>query len=490
VSDKQGNTGVERAVVSGLCQYGKDAWIDVSDIIDSSSFVEQHNQMIFRVIDNIINIQGIETIDLSSIVATAETLGFSSTISDRKYNDYIRSIFNFPVELANVRVHAKKLAKLEIARKWKNKLKDIYNKMAEVTGDETIDEIVNIPESALFDMVHNLYHNTDNNPVQIAEGNSELLNDLINNPIEMIGVPTPWPIYNEIIGGGLRPGVSLIAARPKIGKSSLAKDALLHISGKMNIPTLYIDTEMDKTEQVFRMLATLSDVPTKRIETGYFGQDDDEKERVFLANKELEAMPLSHKRVGGMDFKEILSIVRRWIFKDVGFDDSGEANPCVIVYDYFKLMNVETLQKMQEFQALGFQISELSDFTKQYSIPCLAFVQTNREGIKETGGSVLSGSDRLLWLCISACDFKRKTSEEIEEDGPEFGNRKLVPIECRYGSSLSDNDYIHMNLQGNISKVTELGTKSASIKDEDDSGFTGGKPIPVEDDEEEDDCPF
>jgi hypothetical protein len=142
--------------------------------------------------------------------------------------------------------------------------------------------------------------------------------------------------------------------------------------------------------------------------------------------KKLEKIPFYHRWVGGKAFEEISSIMRRWIYQNVGFNSEGKTNPHLIIYDYFKLMNDDNLGKMQEYQAIGFQISYLSDFCKKYNTPCLSFVQINRDGITKDTSDIISQSDRLLWLATSVAIFKRLTKDEIiQNGGTKFGNRRM-----------------------------------------------------------------
>ena len=78
---------------------------------------------------------------------------------------------------------------------------------------------------------------------------------------------------------------------------------------------------------------------------------------------------------------------------------------------------------------------------------------------------------------------KKKSDEEVAEDGPEAGNRKLVPIVARHGPGLDDGDYINMSMQGEIAKIGENKTRNELKKRgsrNEDSGF-----IVDEDDDEE-----
>ena len=83
-----------------------------------------------------------------------------------------------------------------------------------------------------------------------------------------------------------------------------------------------------------------------------------------------------------------------------------------------------------------------------------------RDGITKESTDAVSGSDRLIWLCTSFTIFKAKSPEELAEDGPNAGNRKLVPIVSRHGAGLDDGDYINMVMQGSHAKLRELKTRN------------------------------
>ena len=66
----------------------------------------------------------------------------------------------------------------------------------------------------------------------------------------------------------------------------------------------------------------------------------------------------------------------------------------------------------------------------------------------------------MIWLCTSFSIFKIKSPEELAEDGPNAGNRKLVPIVSRHGAGLDDGNYINMVMDGSHAKLRELKTRN------------------------------
>ena len=465
------NSGAERGVLAGLCRFGKQAYYDVSDIIGVNSFGFENNQALYKSVEKAFETS--ETIDATAILASAEALGLDGILTKNKTDiDFIRSLFNFPIQLPNVRILAKQVAKLEYVRKGQAAHLEAYDKLGTCDGTEPIDHIVSISENAVFDLTNEINNSNDNTPVKLCETAKDRLDFLAKNPVKMKGIPTPYPIFNELIGGGLRTGVHLVAARPKIGKSSHALNCGWHVADVLDIPTLYVDTELVPQEQEDRLIALVSGIYYRLIETGQFAQSAVDAKKVYDAIDKIKKSRFYHKWVGGKSFEEITSIMRRWIYSTVGFDANGNTNPHLIIYDYFKLMDASVLSTMQEHQAIGFQVSYLSDFAKKYDSPILSYIQVNRDGITKESSDIIAQSDRLLWLCTSCSVFRRKEPEEINEDGGmRNGNRKLSILETRFGEPLEFGDYVCMNLDGKIAQVKELKTKFQLMNQKDDTGF-------------------
>jgi len=467
------DVAAERAVLSGLCQHGLDAFLDTEDVLTTNSFVVESNQILYKCIKEILAESN--NVDASSILSVAGKLGFSEHISKKKEMDYLRSIFNFPIHLENVRRHATKIRKLEIAREIKKRLLQCQIDIVKVNGEERIDEIIAIAENPIFELTALLNRGREDKPVLLGDLVDDYLIDLEENPSDMIGISTGFSRYDHAIGGGLRRKcVDLVAARPKIGKSMFGDSVALHVAGELNIPVLMLDTEMSKEDHFNRILANLSSVPINDIAMGKFANNPVSKEKIKQAAEKFKEMPYDYISIAGMPFEQTLSMMRRWVLQRVGVDENGRAKNCLIIYDYLKLMSSDTINRnLQEFQILGFQITSLHNFCVQYDCPCLSFVQLNRDGITKESTDVVSGSDRLIWLCTSFTIFKKKSDEEMAEDGDELGNRKLVPVVARHGAGLEDGDYINISMRGEIARIKENKTRNEVKKSRksEDQGF-------------------
>jgi replicative DNA helicase len=474
----------ERAVLAGIFQYGENAYLDIADIVQETSFTIDSNNIIFKCLKTLCD-SNQSPIDIASIYSVAQELGFSHILSKKEETQHLKAIIDFPVSLDNVRKFAAKIRKLEIARLLRKQLEETQDKILEVTGNEPISSIIGIAEDSIFNFT-SLLNDTDSGPEKMGSSIEEYIQSLEENKVDQVGIPTGFPTYDLAIGGGLRKGtINVIGARPKTGKTLLSDNMGINVA-KLGVPVLNMDTEMNKEDHIHRILAMLTEIEINNIETGKFSDSPDKKNKITKAAQELKDMKLYHKSIAGKPFEDQLAIMRRWLVKEVGLNDNGTAKDCVIFYDYLKLMDSSGIsQDLKEYQLLGFMMTSLHNFAVRYKVPIVAFIQLNRDGITKESTDSASGSDRIIWLCSNFSIFKRKSDEEIAEDGPDNGNRKLVPLISRHGGGLDDNDYINCYMKGWCAKITEGKTRLevANNTKNDSEGF-------VVNDNDNDQIPF
>ena len=454
----------ERAVLSGIIQYGNDSYLDIVDIVQESTFSIDSNTIIYKCLRRLFETQDISVVDIASIYSVSQELNLYHILSKSDETLHLKSIIDFPVDKANIRKFAAKIRKLEIARLLHKQLEVAQDKLLDVNGSESINQILSLAEDTVFDFT-NLLNDGEHNPCLVGEGATSYIQDLEKNPIDQVGISSGFPVYDEAIGGGLRRGtINVIAARPKTGKTLLVDNMGWNIANK-GIPVLNMDTEMTREDHINRLLGMISENDLRDIETGKFAQSPAKKEKLYQATEQLEKSPIYYKSIAGKAFDEQLGIMRRWVTKVVGLNSDGSAKDCVIFYDYLKLMDTQGMsQDLKEYQLLGFMMTSLHNFAVKYKVPVVAFIQLNRDGINKESTDTASGSDRIVWLCSNFTIFKRKSDEEMAEDGPQNGNRKLVPVISRHGGGLDENDYINCHMKGWCAKITEGKTRIELMK--------------------------
>lgn len=442
----------ERAVLAGIIKYGANAWIDSSELVNDSCFVDHLNQCIYTCLEKIFNNNSNAIIDIASILSVAQEIGLKD-LSEPINVKYIKALANFGVEEENVREFAKKIRKLSEFRQLLGQMDSAANVIRNLSGNESISEAVAIVEKPIFDFTNKLI-NGNQQVEQIAIGIDEYYEGLKNRE-ELKGISIGCPIYEKVIGG-LRIGVHVKGARNKTGKSFDALNAASYASAVSKVPTLYLDTELHRSQgQWDRFLARFADgVTIDQIQYGDFFDNETNTRKVYKAKEILKRIPLDYINITGKTIDEILSIMRRWLIQRVGYGENGKLNKCLIVYDYLKPpITASELKNVQEYQEIGFRIQALHDFTAKYNLPILTYVQLNRE-------KDIAASDRIGWYCSSYSSLSKKTPEEIATDGPQNGNLKLTPEFIRFGAGLESGDYINYSFNGSTAKIKELRTRN------------------------------
>lgn len=459
------DTVSEKYLISSLMSdEGYKIWVNISDIVQPSSFIADNHSNSFAVIDSAFRTHGEVKIDWPTFIGSAKSLGLDGFFNKKDEKDYLKEVKKLKSDITSAKPLAVKLRKLEIARSIREQLKSCDGLLSKISGDEKFTDILNIVEKPIFDFAQLIRSSDKTGPKLIFSDIDKYLDYLEANPVQQIGIKSGFDIWDKCIGGGLINGsVSVIAARVKTGKSILA-DTIAYNVCKQGIPVLMLDTEMVIEQHYNRLLGTISGVNTDEIKTGQYSLNQLNKNKVREAGKILKDLPYHYINISGQEFDETLGDMRRWIMSKVGLDGSGRAKPCVIILDYLKMMSAASMSKnMAEYIALGFQMISFVNFMIKYHIPGVTFLQLNRDGINSEETSAIAGSDRLNWFCSNLSYFKAQSEEEVNEQIAKGAkvvySRKLIPIFAREGPGLDEGDYINMDFRRHITRVTEGPTR-------------------------------
>lgn len=505
MSEQLRDVAVERAVLASVFAHGADAYTDVADLITAKSLTDPTHQTVWACVNHILGENPQARVDYPTLMAAANSLGVGGSFAKPEDLAVVRAIFNLPVRLENTRRLAGRLKKLEFTRDALHVVDGVRDNLLKVTGDESIESILSGIENPILDISSLLTQTHGSGPMAVGSGLREYMAHLAANQREVVGIRSGYRLYDFAIGGGFRPGtVNVIGARPKTGKSLLATNIAVRVASgagyewptfnlAAGVPVLQLDTEMTKEDQWVRQMAVMSNVDMHDIETGKYARDAHKRRLVEQAIANYEKLPYDFLSIAGQAFEETEATIRRWLTKKVGLNDDGTAKPCLIIFDYLKLMDSAGLEsgKLAEFQLLGFMMTRLHNLAVRFKVPILTFIQLNRDGINVEDTSVASGSDRIIWLCSNFSIYKKKSDEEMSEQAGavEVWNRKLVPVVARHGAGLDDGDYINMMSHGSIAKIVEGPTRNELDKGTKKDG-SKAKGIILDDTADQDEVPF
>lgn len=464
-ADALKDVAAERGVLAGVFQHGAEVYLDIADIVMPKTFSVDSNQAIWSCIEHACKENSQAQLDYPTLMASAKALGTHHLFEKPTEKEHLRAIMNMTVRPENVRRLAGRVRKLQIARLMDAQLDQARDNLYGISGDEPIDQILAKAEQPIFDFTSLLTGNQEGT-VLMGDGAEEYLTHLMDNPREMMGISTGMPRYDRSIGGGIRPNsLDVIAARAKSGKTQIVDNVAVHVAGKVKVPVFNGDTEMAKEEHLLRIAANMANVPVHDIETGSSIRPQDRK-KILEAARALKTMPYHYECLIGKQFEEFLASLRRWVTRTVGLDSNGKAKPCLVIYDYLKLLSADFLSgDLKEYQALGFIATALKNFMGRYGVGCLCFAQLNREGIEREDESAIAGSDRIIHYCTSFSIYKWKSDEERAEGGEASKyTHKLIPKIGRHGEGLKDGDYINVRAEYKYGRIVEGPTRNEILK--------------------------
>lgn len=457
----------ERALLSIILNSKKDIYVELLDIgLGVSSFTLNHHKVIFDSIQSCYKENDKLELDPPLIISASKTSNYPNWLVDPENLDYLEKVFEFKANVKNAELFAKKIKKLEVIRNIIKKLDESKDELLEFTGEEAIGDIFGVVENKIIDMSSSIITDSDV-PIKLADIIDDYIQERIDSPIEQPGISTSFPRLDYYWGGGLRNGsIYVICARAKGGKSLFLNKVGMHITRNLDIPVLYMYTEMSWKDQVNRMLGAATGVNVRDVETGAFAREEDSLAKILKERDLIKQKRFYCESIAGKSLDAQINIMRRWVIREVGLNNDGTAKPCVILYDYLKLMDSGSMKNMQEYQALGFMLMGLENFAIKYQLPILTACQLNKEGLVKEDESAIGVSDRISWFCSGAALLKKKSDQELamEQYGAKYGNRKLIPIIARYGPAIEDGNFINCSLTKETCDIVEGITAYEALK--------------------------
>lgn len=307
-------------------------------------------------------------------------------------------------------------------------MKEHVNKAANETLEDTVAEV-----DAIYGEQMNAFE-IENEPVLLFNDIHEMVEERGNNPLEEVGLATPYPEFNRLYGGLRRKNLYIIASRAKSGKTTWLDETCAEISRMHKIPVLILDTEMSTEEIRYRVAAAKTGVGLWHLKTGNWRRNDSSIEQVRTNLPGIaQNYKVYHMAIGNKSLAKISSLVRRWYLKVV-----GRGNDCLVCLDYIKMVDPESKNR-QEYQEMGDKVDLMKKLAEELDCPILTAVQSNRDGV--TGARDASEiiddersigiSDRVTWYASGVWILRRRTPDEVALDTPESGTHKLIEVVVR-----------------------------------------------------------
>jgi replicative DNA helicase len=196
----------------------------------------------------------------------------------------------------------------------------------------------------------------------------ERIDELHNNKGELRGVPTGFLTLDKKLAGLQKSDLVILAARPSIGKTSLALDIARNVA-KHKVPVGLFSLEMSKEQLVDRLICAEADVDLWKLRTGQLStrEEDDDFARINYAMGELAETEIYIDDSAASNIMDIRTKARRLKMEhDLG----------LVVIDYLQLM--EGRRNDNRVQEIAEISRALKGLARELDVPVLALSQLSR----------------------------------------------------------------------------------------------------------------
>lgn len=360
------NIDAERAVLGAIMLH-KEALHDVADHLDSSHFYAHKHGIIYDAMQTLS--KNSEPIDSLTVTQKLRELGTLDSVGGPLYITDLAT--GVPSSL-----HAKHYAEIVYKNALLRELVDAGGDIGELgySEPEDITETLDAAEKRIFEV-------TSRPGAQKFVAMSSMLDEawqrfdaLADSKDTLRGVPTGFKDLDNLLAGFQKSDLIILAARPSVGKTTLAMDIARHVAVRNNVPVGIFSLEMSSQQLVDRMLAAEAHVSSWQLRTGQIHKEND-----FTVLQEalarLSKAPLYIDDYAGNSMVRMRSIARRL---------KNEHGLGLIVVDYLQLITTT-----KNYDNMVNQVTEISrslkNLAKELDVPVLALSQLSR-AVESRGG--------------------------------------------------------------------------------------------------------
>jgi replicative DNA helicase len=210
---------------------------------------------------------------------------------------------------------------------------------------------------------------------ELAPGALEMIQRLYEQEGEVTGVETGFEDLDRLTTGFHKSDLVILAARPAMGKTAMALNAIWHAAGEKGMPVAIFSLEMSKEQLVQRLISQTTRIPAQALRSGNVKAEDWPK--LVRGVAEVSRAPIWIDDTAGVTLMEIRAKVRRLSSQ---LNARGETPLSLVVVDYLQLMIGGDARNRQENRQQ--EIAEISRglkvLARDLDVPVLAIAQLSR----------------------------------------------------------------------------------------------------------------
>jgi len=424
----------EQCVLGGMLM-SKDAISDVMEVIRPADHYRPAHQLVHEAILELYG-RG----EPADPVTVSDLLAKRGELARVGGGAYLHTLIASVPTAANAGYYARIVRERAILRR----LVEVGTRIVQLgyAGDGDADELVDRAQAEIYGVTERRVTEDFLPLSEIMPGALDEIEAIGSRGGVMTGVPTGFADLDALTNGLHAGQMVVIAARPAIGKSTLALDLARAAAVKHRMAAVLFSLEMSRNEITMRLLSAEARVPLHAMRTGQMGEED--WTRLARRMSEVVDAPLYIDDSPNMSMVEIRSKCRRL---------KQRHDLRMVIVDYLQLMSsprrVENRQ--QEVSEMSRSLKLLA---KEIDVPVVAISQLNRgpeqrndkrpllSDLRESG-SIEQDSDVVILL---------HREDAYERESPRAGEADLIIAKHRNGPTTT----VTVAFQGHYSRFVDM----------------------------------
>jgi len=356
------NTEAEQSLL-GCLMLDKDAIVKIVDSIRAEDFYKNIHQEIYQVM-----------VDLYEKSEPIDILSVSARLREKQKLEQIGGLtyITFLINSVPTATHVSNYAKIVRQKKILRDLISASHEIGLSAFDEAqeVDILLDKAEKTVFSIGQRSLTQTFTPIKEILSDTFERIDELSKHQGKMRGIPTGFNDLDKILAGLQNSDLIVLAARPSMGKSSLALDIARHVAVFENKTVGLFSLEMSKDQLGDKLISSQANVNLWNIRNGKLqdGLGDNDYSRIQHAIGTLSEAPIYIDDAGSVNILQMRAMARR-LQATKGLD--------LLIIDYLQLM-----EPINKFHSSVQQVTEISRalkiLAKELNVPVLALSQLSR----------------------------------------------------------------------------------------------------------------
>ena len=424
----------EQSTLGGML-LSKDAVADVVEVLRGRDFYHPKHEIIFDAILSLYS-HGEPT----DVITVSDELTKTGMLQRAGGVDYLHSIVSVVPTAASAGHYASIVAEKAVLRRLVDAGTRIVNMGYASEGEPA--ELVNIAQTEIYQVSGGV---EGEDYVPLTEAVRDAVDEIEaakGTGGQLMGVPSGFRDLDQLTNGFHRGQLILVAARPALGKSTLALDFARSAAIKHSQPTIVFSLEMGRAEIAMRLLSAEAAIPLQKMRKGMIEQRD--WTTIAQVRGNIDSAPLYIDDSPNMTLVEIRAKCRR-LKQRVGLK--------MVVIDYLQLMTSGKRVESRQQEVSEFSRA-LKLLAKELQVPVIALSQLNRgpeqradrkpqlSDLRESG-SLEQDADVVILL---------HRESAYEKDNPRAGEADFIVAKHRNGPT----DTNTVGFQGHYSRFADM----------------------------------